>query len=201
LLFHANFIFFSLLTHVYITRDCYTIIIGTYNIAKEAKTMKTKNLIIVLALLTGMVTGLVLMAQPAGDLMAANNPNPGMPGGTGGGSPASGGGHDGTAPGPGVTYNATPGANGQLPGDGAPGSGAGSGGIAPGPKAVYGADNGNGIGTGSGAPGSGSGDPGLGGPKVAYGADNGAGLGTGGGAPGSGSGNPGIAPGPRAISI
>jgi hypothetical protein len=123
--------------------------------------MKTKNLLIALALLTAMITGLVLIAQPAGDLLAANNPNPGTPGGIenpGGGAPASGGGSDHIAPGPGVVFH-----NG---GDGSAGSGAGDPGIAPGPKAVYGADNGGGLGTGGGAPGSGSGDPGLGGPKA-----------------------------------
>jgi hypothetical protein len=161
--------------------------------AKEAYTMNTKKLLLVLALLAGMITGLVMMAQAAGSDLAANNPNPGTPGGIenpGGGAPASGGGSDHIAPGPGVVFH-----NG---GDGTPGSGSGSGGVAPGPKTVYGADNGGGLGTGGGAPGSGSGDPGLGGPKVVYGADNGGGLGTGGGAPGSGSGDPGLG-GPKAI--
>jgi hypothetical protein len=165
---------------------------GTFINAKEAKTMKTKNLLIALALLTTMIVGLVLIAQPANNSLAANNPNPGMPGGTGGGSPASGGGHDGTAPGPGVVFHSG--------GAGLPGSGAGVGGTAPGPKTVYGADNGSGLGTGGGAPGSGSGDPGLGGPKLVYGADNGSGLGAGSGAGGSGSGDPGLG-GPKAIRI
>ena len=43
--------------------------------------MKTKNLLIALALLTTMIVGLVLIAQPANNSLAANNPNPGTPGG------------------------------------------------------------------------------------------------------------------------
>jgi hypothetical protein len=199
-IFHANLISISLLNHGFITAGCYTNSIEAYIIAKEATTMKTKNLLIVLALLAAMITGLVLIAQPANDSLAANNPNPGMPGGTGAGAPASGGGNDHIAPGPGVTQNMTPGTNGQLPGDGASGSGAGAGGIAPGPKVTYGADNGSGLGAGSGAAGSGSGDPGLGGPKIVYGADNGSGLGAGSGAAGSGSGDPGLG-GPKVFSV
>jgi hypothetical protein len=164
--------------------------------------MKNKNIIIVLALLTGIVTGLVLMAQVAGDLVVAgNNMNPGMPGDAqmpGDGAPGSGAGEPGIAPGPiapwpflgynptspgcdnwndqhappyricSTAYNATPGANGQLPGDGAAGSGAGSGGIAPGPKLSYNATPGaNGQLPGDGAPGSGAGAGGIApGPKV-----------------------------------
>ncbi len=93
--------------------------------------MKTKNILIAIALLTAMIAGLVLIAQASTELVAGSNMNPGQPGDAQ--SPGDG------APGSGGAPQTAPGASPQWPflgfrdsGNGKGGSGSG-GGTAPGP--------------------------------------------------------------------
>jgi len=119
--------------------------------------MKTKNILIALALLTAMVTGLVLIAHASSDALAGNNMNPGMPGDAqmpGDGAPGSGSGQPGIAPGPVAPW---PFLGFHSGGNGFPGSGAGTGGTAPqGPHTAFhdsgDGSAGSGAGTGGTAP-------------------------------------------------